>query len=155
MRLTIIGCGDAFGSGGRGNTCFLVEAGDTRLALDFGATALVEMKRKGQGPNDLDAIVLTHLHGDHFGGVPSCCSIASSTAGASGRSPSSALSARAIGSGRPGGLLPGTSKLAWRFELRIEELPCGSRHSFRDLDIESREVVHPSRRSRHRGAASP
>ena len=25
MRLTIIGCGDAFGSGGRFNTCFMIE----------------------------------------------------------------------------------------------------------------------------------
>lgn len=145
MRLTIIGCGDAFGSGGRGNTCFLVDAGDTRLALDFGATALVEMKRKGYGPNDLDAIVLTHLHGDHFGGVPFLlldCQFDSrrerpltiiGPVGTRDR----IWAAQEI-------FFPGTSKIAWRFELRIEELPCGARHAFRDLDMVSREVVHPS-----------
>ena len=44
MRLTVIGSGDAFGSGGRFNTCFLVEAGGRTIALDFGASSLVALK---------------------------------------------------------------------------------------------------------------
>src|SRR5919206_5267559 len=70
MRLTIVGCGDAFGSGGRANTCFWIEAKASTIALDFGATSLVALKRMSLDPNRLDGIVLSHLHGDHFGALP-------------------------------------------------------------------------------------
>ena len=70
MRLTIVGCGDAFGSGGRSNTCFLLETAKVTLAIDFGASALPALKGQGIDPNKIDAIVLSHLHGDHFGGLP-------------------------------------------------------------------------------------
>jgi ribonuclease BN (tRNA processing enzyme) len=70
MRLTIVGSGDAFGSGGRANTCFWLQTAKCALAVDFGATALPALKGRGLDPNRLDAIVLSHLHGDHFGGLP-------------------------------------------------------------------------------------
>lgn len=70
MRVTFVGSGDAFGSGGRFNTCILVEAGATRLLVDCGATSLVALRRLGIDPNTLDAVVVSHLHGDHFGGLP-------------------------------------------------------------------------------------
>ncbi len=46
MRLTVIGSGDAFGSGGRFNTCFLIEAQNKKLLLDFGASSLVALKSR-------------------------------------------------------------------------------------------------------------
>ena len=70
MRLTIVGCGDAFGSGGRGNTCFWLETAKGTLTVDFGASALPALKARRLDPNRIDAIVLSHLHGDHFGGLP-------------------------------------------------------------------------------------
>jgi len=70
MRLTIIGSGDAFGSGGRANTCFWLDTAKATLAVDFGATALPAIKARGLDPTRLDAIILSHLHGDHFGGLP-------------------------------------------------------------------------------------
>src|SRR5690349_7987837 len=70
MRLTVVGCGDAFGSGGRANTCFWIESGDITVALDFGATSLVALKRLSLPPSRIDLVVLSHLHGDHFGGLP-------------------------------------------------------------------------------------
>ncbi|HUK57621.1 MAG TPA: MBL fold metallo-hydrolase [Stellaceae bacterium] len=70
MRLTFIGSGDAFGSGGRFNTCFLVEGEACRILIDCGASSLVALKRAGVDPNAIDAVVLSHLHGDHFGGLP-------------------------------------------------------------------------------------
>ena len=66
--VTIIGSGDAFGSGGRINTCFFLETAKGALLVDCGASALPALKARGIDPNRIDAIVLSHLHGDHFGG---------------------------------------------------------------------------------------
>src|SRR6476659_1872037 len=70
MKLTIAGSGDAFGSGGRLNTCFLLETAKATLLVDCGASAMPALKKQGIDPNRIDAIVLSHLHGDHFGGLP-------------------------------------------------------------------------------------
>lgn len=70
MKLHVLGCGDAFGSGGRHQSGYLVETGDRLFLLDCGPTTLLAMKRAGIDARDLDAIILSHLHGDHFGGIP-------------------------------------------------------------------------------------
>lgn len=70
MRLTVVGSGDAFGSGGRTNTCFWLETAKATLLVDCGASALPAMKVLKLDPNAIDAIILSHLHGDHFGGLP-------------------------------------------------------------------------------------
>ena len=38
--------------------------------VDCGASALVALKAYDLDPNGIDGIVLSHLHGDHFGGIP-------------------------------------------------------------------------------------
>ncbi|SMD10082.1 MBL fold metallo-hydrolase [Pedobacter nyackensis] len=70
LQLKVIGCGDAFGSGGRLNTCFYVNTGGSRFLMDCGATSLPALKHHGISINDIDAIVISHFHGDHYGGVP-------------------------------------------------------------------------------------
>lgn len=70
MKLRILGCGDAFASGGRFNTCFHIEASATRFLIDCGASALIAMRRFGVDPNAIETVLLTHLHGDHYGGLP-------------------------------------------------------------------------------------
>ncbi len=70
MRVRFLGSGDAFGNGGRFQTCIHLASDGAQLCVDCGASSLVAMRRFGVDPHALDAIVLSHLHGDHFGGVP-------------------------------------------------------------------------------------
>src|SRR6516165_11169064 len=70
MRLTIVGSGDAFGSVGRFNTAFLLETAKATLLVDCGASTMVALRARNLEPNRIDAIVLSHLHGDHYGGLP-------------------------------------------------------------------------------------
>ena len=69
VRVTFVGSGDAFGSGGRFQTCILVDAPGIRFAIDFGASSLIALNKFGIDHNSIDAIVLTHFHGDHAGGT--------------------------------------------------------------------------------------
>lgn len=70
MRVTVIGSGDAFCSGGRAHSCIEVAAGGQAVLVDFGASAILAFKTQGRTFDSVDAMVISHLHGDHFGGVP-------------------------------------------------------------------------------------
>lgn len=70
LQVQFVGCGDAFGSGGRFNTCFHLVGTSTNLLIDCGASSLVAMKQFGIERNAIQAILVTHFHADHFGGVP-------------------------------------------------------------------------------------
>jgi ribonuclease BN (tRNA processing enzyme) len=70
LEVMFLGSGDAFGSGGRLQTCIMITRDGGRFLIDCGTTALIAMRRHGVDPNDIDAVFLTHLHGDHFGGLP-------------------------------------------------------------------------------------
>src|SRR5262249_33892577 len=65
-----IGSGDAFGSGGRFQTCILLEGNTESALIDCGASSLVALKASGINPSTMGSILITHLHGDHFGGIP-------------------------------------------------------------------------------------
>lgn len=69
VDIQFLGSGDAFGSGGRFNTCFYVKGSRNAFLIDCGASSLIAMKKFNVDPNSIDTIFLTHLHGDHFGGV--------------------------------------------------------------------------------------
>ncbi len=70
VTVTFVGSGDAFGAGGRFQTCILVDAPGTRFVIDFGASSLIALNKLNILHNSIDVIVLTHLHGDHCGGIP-------------------------------------------------------------------------------------
>ena len=70
MQLRFVGCGDALGSGGRFNTCFHVTGASVNFLIDCGASSLPALKRLGIARDAIDLILITHFHGDHFGGLP-------------------------------------------------------------------------------------
>ena len=70
MKLTIIGSSDAFGSGGRFHSSYLLETSKGRLLLDCGANSPLALKRAGVTISSIDAVAISHCHGDHFGGLP-------------------------------------------------------------------------------------
>ncbi len=73
MRVLIAGSGDAFGSGGRFQTSIALaddaQAAPTTL-IDCGATSLTALRKLQIDPAQITTVVVTHLHGDHFGGLP-------------------------------------------------------------------------------------
>lgn len=70
VRVQFLGTGGPLASGARLQSCILIEAPEGRYLVDCGMTALVSMARFGIDPGVIDAVLITHLHGDHFGGLP-------------------------------------------------------------------------------------
>jgi ribonuclease BN (tRNA processing enzyme) len=68
VRVRFLGSGNAFSDGGRANAAIHVTAPGVSLLLDCGGSALPAIK-KHVDPATIDAVAVTHLHGDHFGGV--------------------------------------------------------------------------------------
>ena len=70
MQLRFVGCGDAFGSGGRSNTCFHITGERVNFLIDCGASSLPALQRQAIARDAIDLVLITHFHGDHFGGLP-------------------------------------------------------------------------------------
>ena len=72
VTVTFAGSGDAFGSGGRYQACIHLRGpgGAAPVLLDCGATSLSALRRWRLDPGEIAAVFVSHLHGDHFGGLP-------------------------------------------------------------------------------------
>lgn len=64
MRVTVVGSSGSFPGPGNPASCYLLEAGATRVALDLGNGALGALAAHID-LDDLDAVLLSHLHADH------------------------------------------------------------------------------------------
>lgn len=147
-RLRFVGSGDAFGSGGRFQTCLHLEDAERHdegsVLVDCGATSLVALKKWGIDPQTIGWIALSHLHGDHFAGVPWVI-----------------LDGRFSGRRRPlvvagpsgteervretfGALYPAAPAAELPFEVRYEELIAATRHELGPATVTPYEVVHQS-----------
>lgn len=145
MRLTVVGSGDAFGSGGRSNTCFWLETAKSTLVVDFGASALPALKANRLDPNGIDAIVLSHLHGDHFGGLPFLLLDYQFLA----------RRERPLAIAGPPGtrarldaamevFFPKVSGTKWRFSWRVEEIALDTDTDILGHTLRTTEVIHQS-----------
>lgn len=65
MKLTVVGCAGSYPNATSAASCYLVEQDGFRLALDFGSGALGPLHHYCD-PCDLDGVLLSHLHADHF-----------------------------------------------------------------------------------------
>jgi ribonuclease BN (tRNA processing enzyme) len=143
MRLTVVGCGDAFGSGGRFNTCFHLEAADKKFLIDCGASTPVALNARGIDWNTIDAVILSHLHGDHFGGIPFLLL------------QGQFLNPRErplLIAGPPGSTeritalieacFPRASNNKWRFPWSVMEIPVGVPSDVLGLNVVTAEVIH-------------
>ena len=70
LDVRFVGRCDAFGSGGRAQTCIRLAAGGQVLLVDCGTTSLAALKAQGLDPGEVAGVAVSHLHGDHFGGLP-------------------------------------------------------------------------------------
>ena len=145
MKLTIVGCGDAWGTQGRSHTCFRLDALGKCILVDFGASAIVAWNRLAFDLEEIDAIVVSHLHGDHFGGLPflllQCQFEARRTRSLVIYGPpgTSKRLEQAIEV-----LFPGLLQLSWRFTWRVEEVAPGIGVDVVGFSLETTEVIHRS-----------
>jgi ribonuclease BN (tRNA processing enzyme) len=70
VAVTILGSSDAFCSGGHLYATYLVEAPRATFIVDCGPTVLLALKQQNVDTARLDFAAISHMHGDHFGGLP-------------------------------------------------------------------------------------
>lgn len=145
VRVRFLGTGDAFGSGGKFQTCICVDFEGGCFMLDFGASSLIAMKRTGVSTSDIDTILLTHLHGDHFGGLPFLFLHEQLVSKRTGP---------IIVAGPPGlekriheameAFFPGSSRIPWRYSLTFPELDERIPEEIGNIRVTAFPVVHGS-----------
>jgi ribonuclease BN (tRNA processing enzyme) len=145
VTVQFLGSGDAFGSGGRFQACILVRAEGHAHLLDCGASSLIAMRRFEVDPNEVDTILISHLHGDHVGGLPFFVLDAQLI---------SRRTKPLVVAGPPGiearvreameVLFPGSSRTEQRFAIEFAELPGGTAMRIGAIAVTPYPVVHAS-----------
>ena len=145
VTVTFAGSGDAFGSGGRYQACIhLRPAGASPVLLDCGATSLSALKALGLDPAEISAVIVSHLHGDHFGGLPFLIldgQFSRRTAPLTVAGP--AGTARRLADTMEC-LFPGSSATARRFAVEVTELAPGDTATVAGVAVRAWEADHPS-----------
>lgn len=143
MRVQFHGCGDAFGSGGRFNTCFQVIGERINFLMDCGASSLIALKANKAVLNDIRTVLITHFHADHFGGIPffvldaQFFSKRDSPLTVAGPPGLEAWFERVMETS-----FPGSSRTKQRFEIALVELEQCRRTSIDGLQVTAYPVKH-------------
>lgn len=140
-----MGSGDAFGSGGRLQTCIRLKHGGYTALVDCGATSMTALKAQGIDPQEVDAVAISHLHGDHFGGLPFLIldgQFARRTKKLTVLGPAG-TQARLYAAME--NLYPGSTSIQRKFDVEVLELAGdGSTRSVDELSVTGWEVDHAS-----------
>ncbi len=142
ITVQFLGSGDAFGSGGRLQTCILV-SGQTQFLMDCGPSCLVAFNRYGINPDQITTIFLTHLHGDHAAGIPFF--ILDAQFVRKRTTPLTIVGPKYIATWYKQImelLFPGFSTMVTTFPLTIAELELGKTTTINTIAIEPFAVVH-------------
>ena len=145
ITLTFAGSGDAFGSGGRYQACIHLRRRDgPPILLDCGATSLSALKAAGLDPGEIAAVFVSHLHGDHFGGLPFLV-LDGQFSGR--RGPLTVAGPPGMGRRLHQAMevmFPGSAAVQRRFDLDVVELVPGATATVAGVEVSSWEVDHPS-----------
>lgn len=145
MKLTIVGSGDAFGSGGRLQTCFHLAVAGEQVLVDCGATAVIGMQQQGLDPDRISAIFISHLHGDHFAGLVwfllHAHYVSKRTAPLTITGPAGLAERLAAATEA---LFPGSSKIERRFAVTFGEYAEATPMQVGAVQVTAFEVHHPS-----------
>jgi len=146
VTVTFAGCGDAFGSGGRFQACIHLRSAslDAPVLLDCGATSLTALRRCGLDPGEIGAVFVSHLHGDHFGGLPFLI-----LDGQFSRRTAPLVLAGPLGTGQRlteamECMFPASSQVRRRFEVSVVELAPGRTASVAGITASTYPASHPS-----------
>jgi ribonuclease BN (tRNA processing enzyme) len=146
VTVTFAGSGDAFGSGGRHQACIHLRGpgGQDPVLLDCGATSLGALRGAGLDPGEIAAVFVSHLHGDHFGGLPFVVLDGQFT-----RRTRPLAVAGPPGTGRRLAeamecLFPGSSTASRRFTVEVTELAPGGTATVAGVRVSGWQVDHPS-----------
>jgi len=69
VSVIVLGAGDAFASRGMFQAGYVIDVNRSRILMEAGPAVLASMKRCAISPAELDLVLISHLHGDHFGGL--------------------------------------------------------------------------------------
>jgi len=145
LRLRVLGSGDAFGTGGRLQTCLYLEGPeDRRVLIDCGATSLVALKGAGIDPASVGCVLLSHLHGDHFGGLPFLVLDGQFARRAAPLTVAGPPGTRERLTTAMEVLFPGSSRVARRFQTDLVELGAGTATAIGPLTVIGFPVQHES-----------
>ena len=145
VRVTFLGTGDAFGHGGRLQPCIMVETPFRRFLMDCGTTATLAMHRFGITPNDIELVLISHLHGDHFGGLPFF--MLDAQLHSKRRAPLTIAGPEGTGERLKAAMeimFPGFSRIEQKFSMNVMELQPETFWRYHEITVHSLEVIHPS-----------
>jgi ribonuclease BN (tRNA processing enzyme) len=142
-EIVFVGTSDAFGAGGRRQSAILIRGANGGMLLDCGTTTGSGLNALDISRDEIDSIVVSHFHGDHFGGIPLLLLAALyedareaplRIAGPPGVEARVRALAAAMGYAM--------QDHDWSFPIRFEELPAGRELELGPVRVSSFETYH-------------